>query len=148
MLSGTWLVVCNGPFFSPLPPPIKLTKCQGRQGEGMGAGSDAAVCTLRAHCSSAGIHQMDACGCQLLNKPRFEGERVEWAELSKVCQCLWVSGFLDSYRAPCWAGHLIARWQRGRRTAGGAARRKWHRCRVSWSVWLREFWWFKVSFAC
>lgn len=91
-----WHLTCHlqwAIFFS-----IKLKKCQGRQGEGTSAGSDAAVCTLWAHFSSAGIHLTDAFGCQQLNKPRFEGRVLYiWSELSKVCQCLWESGLMVSH---------------------------------------------------
>lgn len=115
-------------FFS-----IKLKKCQGRQGEGMGAGSDAAVCTLWAHFSSAGIHQTDAFGCQQLNKPRFEGTVLcmGWAQQSlPMSLSVWLHGL--SYRAPCWAGHLTHDGS-GQFTVGGMARRKWHHCRLYWS---------------
>lgn len=120
MLSGTWLVICND----------KLKKCQGRQGEGIDTGSDAALCTLQARFSSAGIHQMDAFGCQQLNKSRFEGPPV--VGLRKVCQCLRVSGFtlmhssLLSSSSYTWWQRTVHSW---RHSWGGSD------VRADWNEW-------------
>lgn len=103
------LSFCSGPFFSFS---IKLKKCQGRQGECRGVGSDAVVCPLWAHFSSAGVHQTDASRCQQLNRPGFEGAvlyGLSPAMSANVFECLASRRLIQS---SLLSSSSSTRWQR------------------------------------
>lgn len=131
---------------------IKLKKCQGRQGEGMGACSDAAVCTLWAQFSSAGIHLTDAFGCQQLNKPRFEGSvlyiGLSSAKSANVFECLASWSLIQSSLLSCtlWSSYRWWQWTVYSRKQGQQDVTSLHTALIESINLLR--WWIRIQSNC